>query len=244
MRVRDDDRRPQPQAAGAARHEQSPGSFRTTCGKDLGLRCAPHPACRGVALVLFVSACSLLSSGCRSQGNDAVHANAELSSIPLTPEVPVDEQVFFPGLTTPVPMQEVEATVAPPAGWTAEPLKTSERHNHQVWISPSGNTAYGVIRFKLPLPVGPDLVLRHGFLPEMRRTEGEATLISSQRDPELPGLRFVAEGGKYRLRTNLVTRGFRGWAVYAGTLRSQKIVAHELAMAEIARDNTTIGLKR
>ena len=129
-------------------------------------------------------------------------------------------------------------------GWRAEPLKASDRHNHQVWISPSGNTAYGVIRFKLPLPVGPETVLRYGFLPEMRKTEGEATLISSRRDPDLPGLRFVADGGKYRLRTNLLTRGWKGWAVYAGTLRERPVDADELALAEVAREQTTIGLPK
>jgi hypothetical protein len=191
--------------------------------------------CMGVAL---------LDAGCRSHDSHAVHANAALSTIPLTPEIPVDQQLFFPGLSPPAENRDVQAVVVPPAGWRADPLKASEKHNHQVWISPSGNTAYGVIRFKLPLPVGPETVLRYGFLPEMRRTEGEARLLSSKRDPDLPGLRFIADGGKYRLRTNLLTRGWTGWAVYAGTLRAQEIVPDELALAEIARDNTVAGLKR
>ena len=158
--------------------------------------------------------------------------------------IPQDDAPAFPGLAQPEPLSAVEAVVSPPLGWRAEPLKTSDRHNHQIWISPSGNTAYGVVRFKLPLPVGPDMVLRHGFLPEMRRTEGEARLLSSQRDPDLPGLRFVAEGGKYRLRTNLMTRGWKGWAVYAGTLRAHEVVPDELALAEVAREHTSVGLPR
>jgi hypothetical protein len=152
--------------------------------------------------------------------------------------------LIFPGLTVPEPFKPVEAVVVPPAGWRAEPLKSSEKHNHQVWISPSGNTAYGVIRFKLPLPVGAELVLRRGFLPEMKRTEGEATLVSSERDRKLPGLRFVADGGRYRVRTNLITRGWKGWAIYAGTIRNAEIVPAELALAELAREHTSVGLPR
>ena len=55
----------------------------------------------------------------------------------------------------------------------------------------------------------------------MRESEGEAHLISRRSDPRLRGIRFVAEGGEYRLRANLVTRGFRAnprrelWALVA-----------------------------
>ena len=179
--------------------------------------------------------------GCRSRGATPVQASLD---VPQDQLAPTPQPPIFGALSAPEPLASVEAMVTPPAGWRADPLKTSDRHNHQVWISPSGNTAYGVIRFKLPLPVGPELALRHGFLPEMRRTEGEARLLSSRRDPSLPGLRFVAEGGQYRLRTNLITRGWRGWAVYAGTLRDKEIVPDELALAELAREHTTVGLKR
>jgi hypothetical protein len=170
-----------------------------------------------------------------------VQASVEMPQDRLDPETPAP---IFDALSTPEPFPPVEAVVAPPVGWRPDPLKASDKHNHQVWISPSGNTAYGIIRFKLPWPVGPELALRHGFLPEMKRTEGEARLLSSERDPELPGVRFVAEGGLYRLHTNLITRGWRGWAVYAGTLRSAEIAEDELALAELAREHTTVGLKR
>jgi len=116
-------------------------------------------------------------------------------------------------------------------------------HKHGVWISPSGRTAYGVIYFSLPLPVGHDLVL-WGFLNEMRKTEGEATLLSKEWDDKLPGLRFVAQGGRYVVRTNLSVHGFHGWACYAGTLRNDPIVPEELAEAEYARDATTFGRNR
>src|SRR5687768_15902774 len=62
---------------------------------------------------------------------------------------------YCDGLDDPTALAEVQAVVVPPAGWTPEPLKASNRHTHQVWISPTGNTAYGVIRMRLPIPVGP-----------------------------------------------------------------------------------------
>lgn len=133
------------------------------------------------------------------------------------------------------------AACVPPRGWTMEPLKQTTRHAHQLWLSPTGHTAYGVIRFSLPLPVGPETVLWF-FLREMRASEGEARLISKRRDSDLKGLRFVAEGGQYVVRTNLTTRGLRGWAVYAGTRRDRDILPSELALAELARENTKTGV--
>jgi hypothetical protein len=134
----------------------------------------------------------------------------------------------------------VNAQIAPPSGWKMDPYKTSSEHRHAVWISPSGHTAYGVIYFSLPLPVGYDLTL-WGFLREMRRNEGEATLESKKWDSDLNGLRFVARGGRYIVRTNLMVRGFHGWAIYAGTLRNEQIVPEELAQAQAAREQTRIG---
>ena len=64
----------------------------------------------------------------------------------------------------------VEAFVVPPQDWKPDPPKISDRHVHLAWISPSGKTAYGVIRMNLPLPfIGPEPVLR-AFLDEMRKT--------------------------------------------------------------------------
>jgi hypothetical protein len=147
-------------------------------------------------------------------------------------------------LDDPLASSVLEAVVVPPAGWTPDPAKRSRNHAHQAWISPSGRTAYGVIRMNLPLPfIGPDLVLPR-FIEEMRNTEGEAKLLSQRDDPRLRGIRFVVEGGQYRLRASLVTRGFRAWAVYAGTLRGQPEVPAELAVAESAREQTRIGTTR
>ena len=145
------------------------------------------------------------------------------------------------GLPAPQAVTAVEALCVPPAGWQPDELKQSDRHTHQVWISPSGNTAYGVIKMKLPLPVGPSLVL-WGFMDEMRRTEGQGTLLEKQQDTETGGLRFVAEGGRYKVRTTLFVHGWRAWAVYAGSLREHPENAAELDLAVRAREATQIGL--
>jgi hypothetical protein len=143
-------------------------------------------------------------------------------------------------LVAPTYNATVNAAVTPPVGWKLDPYKTSPAHNHAVWISPSGRTAYGVIYFSLPLPVGHDLAL-WGFMNEMRHTEGEATLVSKEWDPRLRGLRFVARGGRYVVRTNLLVRGFHGWACYAGTLRDEEVNLEELGLAELAREWTSFG---
>jgi hypothetical protein len=187
-------------------------------------------------ILLAGLAAAAAGSGCAS--------TSEWSRLPADRLAPGPDPRIFNSLNPPERNDTVEALVIPPVGWIAQPLKHSSRHDHQVWLSPSGSTAYGVIRFKLPLPISPESVLRMGFLPEMKRTEGEATLLSSERDRALPGLRFVARGGKHLVRTNLITRGFKGWAVYAGTMRDRPEVPDELALAELAREHTAVGPKK
>ena len=87
------------------------------------------------AMTLAVLVCGTLLTACQSQ---------QLHPVSLT-------EMSLAGLPEPQPVQAVEALCMPPVGWQADPLKESDRHTHQVWISPSGNTAYGVIRMKLPL---------------------------------------------------------------------------------------------
>lgn len=144
------------------------------------------------------------------------------------------------GLSTPAFVTTVNATVAPPVGWKPDPLKSSSRHAHQVWLAPSGNTAYGVIHFSLPIPVGYEPVLWY-FMREMRRVEGEAELLTKEWDPNLRGLRFVAQGGTYTVRPTMLLRGFKGWVVYAGTLTQHPINPAELDLAERARERTMTG---
>ena len=143
----------------------------------------------------------------------------------------------FDGLTPPSFDGDLSAVVAPPLGWKPDPLKKADNHTHRVWVSADGDAAYGVIAFSLPFPVGPDLVL-WGFLQNMRKSEGEATLVEKRPDPDLPGVRFVADGGRYRIRGNLVVDGFGGWVVYAGTLREKPVNFADLRQAQLARERT------
>jgi hypothetical protein len=143
-------------------------------------------------------------------------------------------------LTSPRFDPDVMAVCDPPIGWIARPLRTGPNNVHQVWRSPTGDTAYGVIHFRMPLPVGQNLALS-GFLGQMKKAEGVATLLDRQDDPNLPGIRFVAEGGLHTLRGNLIVNGWEGWAIYAGTKRGQPINQKEIDLAIAAREHTRVG---
>jgi hypothetical protein len=144
------------------------------------------------------------------------------------------------GLTTPFFDPDVVAVCDPPLGWKQDPPKVTSDHVHKVWLSPTRATAYGVIHFSMPLPVGPGMAL-NGFLSQMKKSEGNANLLSQQDDSKLPGIRFVAEGGRYTIRANLMVDGWEGWAIYAGTLRGQPDPPDELDIAQRAREYTKVG---
>jgi hypothetical protein len=172
----------------------------------------------------------------------AVGCQNKYSHIPVYQRPVLARAIEDSALAPPQALASVDAVCIPPAGWKMEPLKTSSDHAHQVWLSPSGNTAYGVIHFGLPLPVSAGWVL-DPFLKEMKKSEGEANLIGQpMRDDSLPGIRFTVEGGLYKMRINLICRGWRGWAVYAGTLRTAPEVPEELELAEWAKDMTKVGV--
>jgi hypothetical protein len=144
------------------------------------------------------------------------------------------------GLSLPFYEADVLAACDPPLGWKPDPLKTSPSHTHQVWASATGDSAYGVIHFELPLPIGLNLALS-GFIKQMKTTEGDATLISKEYDAKKDAIRFVADGGPYRIRAVLTVAGWEGWAIYAGTLRNRPINQNELDLAERAREYTKVG---
>lgn len=144
------------------------------------------------------------------------------------------------GLSPPFFDPDVQAWCDPPTGWKPQPLKSTPDHNDQVWLSPTGDTAYGVIHFRMPLPVGADLAYI-GFLSHMKKMQGEAIVLDRHDDPDLPGVRFVAKGGLYVIRANLKVLGWDGWTVYAGTLKSGPILPNELDFAVRARDHTRVG---
>jgi hypothetical protein len=145
-------------------------------------------------------------------------------------------------LSTAVAMPVVDAIVDPPIGWEIDKRQVDAKHVHMVWKSPSGDTAYGVVLMYLPLPVGPDLVLA-GFLNQLKQSDREAKLLSKTPAEELHGYRFVAESGQYVIRVDLSVRGWRAWAVYAGSLRGRDVNQAELDLAERARDRTRVNLQ-
>jgi hypothetical protein len=182
-----------------------------------------------VPLLLFVAAAISFSTGCRSSPKPDVRALQNGWGGPGTA-----------GLMVPFFDPDVKAVCTPPLGWKVQPLKTSENHEHEVWLSPTGDTAYGVIHFTIPLPVGEGLALA-GFLSQMKKTEGEANLLSRKDDSSLPGIRFVASGGIYVIRANLMVATWEGWAVYAGTLKTGPVLQNELDLAIRARESTKVG---
>jgi len=202
---------------------------------------------RGRTLLLSAIVC-LTAAGCgtkpRNPDGQAMPASASFSPDRGLSASDGASAMSDTDFAEPFGSSELQAVLTPPADWEPDPIKRSRNHAHQAWLSPSGRTAYGVIRMNLPLPfIGPGTVLPR-FINQMRETEGEARLLSRRDDPRLPGIRFVAEGGKYRLRANLITRGCNAWAVYAGTLRSEPEMPDELQLAEAAREKTKIGTTR
>jgi hypothetical protein len=144
------------------------------------------------------------------------------------------------GLELPTYNSDVEAVVSPPIGWKPKPLEQFSDHTEQTWVSPTGQTAYGVIHFGLPLPVSDSLALS-GFLAQMKKQQGEADLLDRRDDPDLPGIRFEAQGGRYHIRANLIVATWEGWAIFAGTLKGKPDLPAELDFAVRAREHTKVG---
>jgi hypothetical protein len=160
---------------------------------------------------------------------------AGCQATPARPAVAPSESL--PGLTEAAYVPTVVATCPVPCGWVAQPLKANSRHTHQIWVSPSGATAYGVVHFMLPWPVGPDLALG-GFISAMRKSEGDAQLV--EQHPDSRGIAFVADGGRYHMRALLIVQGWEAWAIYSATLRGQPTAADELKLAELAVSHTEV----
>ena len=149
-------------------------------------------------------------------------------------------------LAPPQHVPAVRATCRPPLGWAAEPLKKTNKSEHQVWISPTGDTAYGVLNVRhLLMALASNERILSEFLDGMRATEGAAELVEKQNDPAIAGgrggIRFIARGGKYTVRANLTSAGRDAWIWYAGTLSGAPVRDDELRTAEIARDQTVVG---
>lgn len=145
----------------------------------------------------------------------------------------------------------VEAFVVPPARWKLDPPKISARHTHLAWISPSGDTAYGVIYARIPgyVPVAlmPQRMLHAETLERviaaMRDDQGEATLLRQRWDGRARRMHFKAEGGLYRIDSVLSVRGHSAWVLYVGRLREHEPNEPEIVLARRARESTRVGLE-
>lgn len=179
--------------------------------------------CQCAILLLFMA-------GCQSKYSD------------LPQYHPSTQPLVTTGLSEPTPFVPSDAIVDPPVGWVPDKLKQDDRYSHQVWKSPTGSTAYGIIHFGLPLPAPVSWVLPR-YLDKMKESEGEAEVIGQPlQDDALPGIRFTVDCGDYRMRTNFICKGFGGWAVYVGTLRDRPEIPAEIELAERAREKTKIGI--
>jgi hypothetical protein len=166
-------------------------------------------------LGLFGLLCLVGATGCRS-----------------TPKPPASQPALAPNQ---VRLEKLDLVVTPPAGWQRDADKVGDRSTTVVYVSPTGQTAFGVIAFKLPFPVGHDWAL-WGFLQNMKKSEGRADLVEKKWDESMSALRFIAEGGRFKVRTNLFVRGTQGWAAFAGTKAGEAENPAELKEAETARD--------
>ena len=144
--------------------------------------------------------------------------------------------------------ERVESFVVPPTDWKLDPPKVDEGRAHLAWLSPSRDTAYGVIYFPIPNSVAwlPKNEWFHGkaadrFVEEFRKDAPDAVELSREWDGQSGGMRIEAEGGLYKVRSLLRIRGSHGWSVYAGSLRGKPTNEEELAIAEKAREATQIA---
>jgi len=139
----------------------------------------------------------------------------------------------------------VQAQCDPPTGWTPLPLQNDSRHTEILWVSPSTDTAYGIVHINLPLPVGligVDRILQ-GILDDMVAKQKMATVLGRQDDDKLPGLHVDIKGGEYHVRGDLTAISWEAWFVYASTSNDDPIHQKELDLAESARDHTIVRLR-
>lgn len=197
-------------------------------------RVFPRAALAGAVLGLaWVCGCGCARVAARGDASPGVEATVSPATTRVTVDLPH-------ALTDAAWDADLQAMIVPPVGWQVSVLPGSFNAVHQVWISPTGRTAYGVIRFSLPFPSPHDPVL-WVFLNEMRRKEGQADLLEKRWDRQHRVLRAVIEGGRYRLRATIALRGLSGWMTYAGTLRAEPVEPEELRHAEAAREGTQYG---
>lgn len=151
-----------------------------------------------------------------------------------------EETADIAGLGQVEPREDLHITARPPEGWIPSPIKLTAKTIHQIWISPTGSTAFGVIYAKLPLPVGPELAL-WGFMREMKKDQGEAELLDQEAVDHLNGVRFKARGKLYSIDAILYAEGWDCWIAYAGQYSDKQADAKEMAVAKLASERVVMG---
>jgi hypothetical protein len=155
------------------------------------------------------------------------------------PPKPVEVADAAGVVPSPAPIREFNqfyAEIDPPPGWRFELTSESERHEHVTWISPGNNTAFGIVYFRMPLPVGHELAFKYGFLAEMRRKEGRAEVLEKRWDQEMEGLRFTVESRFFHVEAKFFVRGMEGWAIYAGSRLGYPVDEEEFETAQRVRE--------
>ena len=187
--------------------------------------------CTAIGLLAL---CGLTATGCSAAKGEEQAA--------LQQKLQVSKPDLLSQLSPPIWIDSVQSACRPPLGWNLKPAEKQPNTDHQLWISPTAATAYGVIEVNnwLLRFASNDLILSK-FLENMKKSDGRADLKQKENDRDLGsvgGMRFVVEGGKYTLRANLISAGGRAWIIYAGTANDHAINTEELTVAETARELT------
>lgn len=155
---------------------------------------------------------------------------------PRTPGTATAASATSPATRPVLEFEKFFAEIDPPADWRYEVTSLSDRHEHVTWIGPGNNTACGILYFRLPWPVGTELAFRYGFLEEMRRKEGVATVLFKQWDDEKECLRFTVDSKQFHTEGNFFVRGWEGWMIYAGTRLGEPVNEAEFETARRVRE--------
>lgn len=187
-----------------------------------------------------IAALSAIAVGCARDGTFPVseRRQAELARIAAGQGSPGEGD----GGSDLITLDKFSVYATPPAGWELKRNNAGDdRAEHVVWISPTNRTAFGIIFFKMPFPVGHDLAFRYGFLAEADKREGPVNVVEKRWDEQIEGLRFIVDTQKYRVQAKMFVRGSRGWATYAGTRNDMPLEIAERDQAIAARESADFG---
>lgn len=196
-------------------------------------------AISGVMYSLAVCAAALPYAGCSARaraGTPEQQGPVTATLLSASPTVaPATQAADAPkALDDP----ELQAVCMPPAGWVDKGIKQGDNHIRRLWVNPAGTIGYGVVRARLPLPVGESMVLS-AFISQVQQMQGKTTIVEKRSSDE--GLTFVAQSPTLRYEGRVHCQGLRGWIVFASALTDRPTDTQTLKVAEAARDATVLG---